>query len=167
MAIAAERPDIGVQQPHVEVTREESLVERSRRLLVAHGLLSSTQILTPLPEDSDWRRHKDSDATYLVEQEIGTNVVYVSSLPSHAKTTRHTHHDRRYEHVVFESYVCVEGQAVITLNDREERVISAGQKFQVWPGVRHQVRTNGVSAVLAIVLENGARYPRDQRHIIG
>lgn len=141
------------------------IVERARYLLVAHGLLGSSEILNPLPQDHDWRRHKDSDATYLVEQEVGPNVVYVSSIPSSSQTTRHVHHDRTYEHPVFESYVCVEGEAIIVLNNRDERVIHAGQKFQVWPGTEHQVRTNGRSAVLAIVLENGARYPRDQRHI--
>lgn len=151
---------------HLEVTTgEAAVIEAARLSLVAHGLLPRNQALDALPSDHEWRSHEGSDATYFVEQIVGPNVVYVSSLPSHAETTRHAHHDRSHEHVVFESYVCVKGSAVIVLDNRQEREISAGQKFKVLPGVEHQVKTNGGPAILAIVLENGARYPREQRHL--
>lgn len=104
MAISSERPILGL----VEI-QEGALIEKSRSLLVEEGLLSPSVVLTALPNDPNVRSHIGSQATYIVEQEVYPNVVFISQLPSHSLTTRHYHHGREYPDPVYETYVCVEG----------------------------------------------------------
>ena len=163
--LARPNPDIfrAIPRP-IEITNESAVIEAARLALVFYGLLAHDQTLTPLPKDHEWRKHDGSSATYLVEQEIGPNVVYICILEAEGETTSHYHPRRKGKKPdVYENFVCPLGKVNVNFGG-ESRTLSEGDSMKLLPETRHKVKAVERS-ILAIVMENAASYPRNERHI--
>lgn len=136
--------------------------EYCRRHFVSLGVIKETQELTWLSPNHPEYTHNGSDANYILWKVVDKNLLIVSVLAPKSETSPpHNHPQDPYP--VVEKYACLYGEYDLLL-DGTPRKIKVGERFDVLPGVKHKVKTNGSWALVAIVMENGGLYPPDQLH---
>lgn len=131
----------------------ESVVANAKRAsayIVGQGIVPQTELefhYPPLPHDG-------SDARYILEMEIGENVVYVAVMPPNGSSTEHFH-----EEPVKEKYVPLEGQLFINSKS------IADEGITIFSNTIHRATTNhNEGALTVIVMENGALKSPEERH---
>ena len=126
--------------------------------IIELGILPSDQGLiffdSPKP-------HKGSEALYLVEQPVGNDLILVSFLEPHRKTSKHFHISPLRK----EKYYSLAGAAVLMLGDQILELNSKQYYREVPLHVGHQVRTEKDFALTLIVMEDGRLVSPDKLHI--
>lgn len=106
--------------------------------------------------------HRGSDALYLAEYSHKDDMVFLSILLPHSKTSFHYHEDPMYE-----EYHPISGSGYLR-NTRQKgdggRLIPMSEE-RVGPFLEHQVVTREESAVMLILLRNARLVSRDRHHI--
>ena len=116
-----------------------------------HGIASPDELefhYPPLP-------HNGSDARYILEQEVGGEVVLVGVMPPNGTSTWHSHEEPIEE--IY--YPPLEGQLFVNGNP----VLDEG--ITIFSNTKHRATTDtNKGALTVIVMENGALKRPEERH---
>lgn len=104
----------------------------------------------------DKRDNKTSDAQYYIDEykTPDGHIIYLSKLDANSVTSKHQH-----PHPLREFYFVLFGEAFQGEKKMEPRSV-------INPFEYHQVTTREQPALLLIFMENGAKVPKNQRHIM-
>mgnify|MGYP001592499748 CR=1 FL=1 len=137
----------------------EGYREKCLQHFVSSGFITGNEEISWLDPNHPDYTHRGSDANYPFWKVVNNNLLIVSIIPSESGTSPAHFHP----HNVIEKYTCLVGQCDLWLDGKSRR-LETGETFDVRPGIKHRVTTNGSWVILAIVMENGGLYPSEQLH---
>lgn len=132
------------------------------RELVARGYIKKGD---SLPLHNPPKTHIHSDALYHLDKHIiGDDMIFSSTIPPHSTTSEH-YHPATPNHTIRELYVLLRGGLEVVVGGKVVCLNHKQRELIIEPGIIHQGRTNSRSALILIIMYNGALIPEDQLHI--